>query len=127
MSEDGPGGADGGDDPPKLDGDRVDELLRALADRRRRFVLYGGRELDGDAFSVDELADYVAGNAPGADGREQLLLELHHAQLPALSDAGLVDYDPRSRTVRFRAVPRIDELLLPVGRVEAGAPVDPTR
>lgn len=79
----------------------LDRLLSALADAQRRQVLdclVSARE---DDVTVGELAEQVERRGPGTDP-EQVAVRLHHATLPRLDDAGLVDYRPESKVVSYR-------------------------
>jgi predicted transcriptional regulator len=60
----------------------IDDYLRLLADERKRRLLRALREAEGEPISV-------ASDDPDERAR------LHHVHLPKLSDAGLIDWDPR--------------------------------
>lgn len=100
---------------------RLDELHRALADDRRRLVLRQLATTDGDVASVDDLVDGVVARAELPVDRERVEVGLHHGALPHLDEAGLVEYDARSRTVRYRETPRVERALDLVGDAEAAA------
>ena len=78
----------------------ADELFALLADGHRRVVL---RYLldTGEEVSLEDLsAEFANGGGGHADRPPgQLSTVLHHAHLPKLAAAGLVRYDPASRTV----------------------------
>jgi hypothetical protein len=79
------------------------ETFALLASRRRRYVLYYlANTADGTA-TLDELADTIEAweeeTAP-EDHRDGILGSLYHIDVPKLADHGVVEYDPRSRTVR---------------------------
>lgn len=82
-------------------------LLDALSTRhRRRVVRHLAATPDGVA-SLDELVEHV-GAGDGADGagddgddRQRRQVRLHHVALPRLADAGILEYDARSDTVRY--------------------------
>ena len=78
----------------------VDELLSALADARRRAVIHYFHDSTRSAATVEELATELGDDA-GPQPPERLMAVLHHAALPKLSQAGLVEYDPAERTVRY--------------------------
>lgn len=87
----------------------LDDLLKLLADRRRRYVLYYLDDAEDDVVTLDELSDHVADRreawSANTDGTGVVALErvrvgLHHNHLPRLADAGLIDYDGRTQTVR---------------------------
>lgn len=92
------------------DGERsLDRTFDLLANRRRRYVLYSLNETDGDVMALDELTEQVVtwerrwdgqGDRDRDDHREEVRVTLHHNHLPRLVDAGLIDYDARTETVR---------------------------
>lgn len=83
-------------------------LFDALADGRRRVVVDSLTEADAP-MDVRELARRVAarersgaGDAPGSpppDAVHRVHVSLHHAHLPKLDDAGLVEYDADRQVV----------------------------
>ncbi|WP_276257258.1 DUF7344 domain-containing protein [Haloglomus litoreum] len=82
--------------------------LRALRNPVCRFTVYA---LDGRRLPLDVVADVVVGwraaNAGGmatGDDRERVRSELHHRHLPALADAGLVEYDPDTGAVALASL-----------------------
>lgn len=88
----------------------VNQLLSALFIEYNRCVLNYFRDSSERVASLDELAEYVAERQRGcdADSPEEVAIRLHHAGLPKLTDAGILDYDPRSKTVRCRDHPLIE-------------------
>ena len=87
----------------------IDDLLASLSDWRRRAVLRHLAARDDDGPVVIEAV--AAAVAPEAADEERLRVHLHHRHLPALDDAGLVAYDPASRTVQYRRDDRAEALL----------------
>jgi DNA-binding transcriptional ArsR family regulator len=79
----------------------LDTVFRALAHplRREALAVLSGRD-DGVA-RVEELTDELL-DASGAESTARLHAALHHTHLPALVDAGIVEYDARSGLVRYR-------------------------
>jgi len=100
---------------------RQDELFRALANGRRRLVLRQLATTDGDVASVDDLVDEIVARADLPVDRERVAVALHHGALPHLDEAGLVEYDARSRTVRYRETPQVERALHLVGDAEVVA------
>ncbi|WP_193570126.1 MULTISPECIES: hypothetical protein [Halorussus] len=116
----------------------LDAVLELLADRRRRYVLYHlagvgedrTLEVENVAARVDEwerewdaagrtdaakthavdadAEDADEADADAADRRERVRVDLHHNHLPRLADAGLVDYDGRTGTIRSWEAPSLD-------------------
>lgn len=96
---------------------RFDEILAALADTRRRYVLYYLRsEKRG---SVTDVARQIVAweeAHPSEDAPDELLedliLTLHHAHLPKLRKAALIEYDERSKQLVFCDPPKLAERCL---------------
>lgn len=109
---------DGGDDPlppsfgselPDHDGRSLDLLLDALANRRARYVLSYFESASVDVADLEDLVHYIvereneAGLVTDADDHHQrVAISLHHNRLPKLDETTVIDYDPRSNTVRYR-------------------------
>lgn len=89
---------------PKSD---LDELFEVLANGQRRQILAYLDGIDDDVAAFSELIEHVADDSAGesADARERVAMNLHHNHLPKLSTAGIVEYDARSETVRYRGGP----------------------
>ena len=116
MSDDATGPNDGDSSGVRNASAESNATLNAtfdlLSSRRRRYALYHLDAASVDVFDLDELVDAVveweratdSGDDDGDDAahRRRVAVSLHHEHLPKLADAGVVDYDARSRTVRFR-------------------------
>jgi len=75
---------------------------------RRRYVLQYLHNVDDEAVEFDTLVEQVMvweatyrRSDPDAL-RERIAIDLHHTQLPQLVDAGLIDRDSESGTIRYR-------------------------
>lgn len=88
-----------------------DRLFEMLANHRRRYVLYHLNDVENAVVTLDELADQLCTwERDWADQTEQrkgkhrecIRTDLHHVHLPKMADAGIVDYDARSGSVRNR-------------------------
>ena len=77
----------------------LDSLFEVLASSQRRRLLAHLVETDDDVATLPELAELLA---DGDDDRERATIRLHHTHLPKLEDEGIVEYDARSETVRYR-------------------------
>lgn len=109
----GDGGVRTGDDDQwKLEG-----VLRALLHQRSRYTLYflqGNKVTD-----LDELATHVAAmeqdTDPAAVGSarvKQVQTSLIHSDLPRLEENGLIEFDRRSKAVRYSRPPDLLEKML---------------
>lgn len=96
-----PGVADSG---PQLSADTTFSLL---ADGQRRRVLAYLSEMQGETADVGDLAEHVADEVD----RRRALTALYHVHLPKLADAGVVEYDRRSETVRYTGDPSVEATL----------------
>lgn len=111
---------------PESGGDVIslDAVLRCLLKQRRRQVLYYLRRQR--VATVDELAAGLLARerecspeAVDPDRTEELASELVHVHLPHLADAKAIEYDQRSRTVRYSEPPAlVGELLDVLARIE---------
>lgn len=89
-----------------------DEAFAVLSDSRRRGVvnyLANQQEVAG----LDELATAIAEREVDGEPDEELVdrlsTELHNVHLPRLADEQVVEYDPRSDTVRYWGQPTLEE------------------
>jgi hypothetical protein len=89
----------------------IDRVCSALASKSRRAVLAYFDASATQTASLDEVAEYVAARQSASDTRtpEQVQVRLHHVGLPKLDDAGLIDYDARTATVRYREQSTVEE------------------
>lgn len=99
----------------------LNALLEVLAHHQRREILRVLADAPDHTASVDELISHVSdlevdrtGERPG---RDQLEMTFHHVHLPALTDVGLVEYDARSKDVRYRRHERVEDLLEYLGSI----------
>lgn len=95
--------------------DPLDSDLRLVADRQRRQVIdHLRRDSDGRT-PFEELVDHL--HEPGARTedpvveKEQLAIRPQHSLLPKLSDHGVVEFDHRSGSVRYRPDEQVEALL----------------
>jgi len=112
------------DEPPGTTPGLEDHSFRALANARRRRLLYVLLE-EGET-TVDEMATLLSGWTAVDSGemttpeeRERHRVRLYHADLPILSEAGLVDVDRERDTLD---VATVDDALADLVRRS----VDPT-
>lgn len=83
-------------------------LLSALADPLRRSVIAYFRNAPEDYAPVDDVAAALSRRDHADETR--IAIRLHHAALPKLDDVGVVDYDARTRTIRYRGHPDLEHL-----------------
>lgn len=87
--------------------ERVDELHATLANPYCRTILAHFADASENVTTVEALSTVVTdSDVRDVDG---VMIELHHAALPKLDAAGVVDYDARSKTVRYRGHPALQD------------------
>lgn len=116
RDEDVPSSSDAegpGDDPRS-----IDDLFDAMANRRTRYTLSHLESIPVDVVELDDLVDAVvaweveAGLAVDSEEhRRCVAIALHHNHLPKLAESAVIDYDPRSKTVRYWGDDRISAYL----------------
>ena len=86
----------------------LDTLFEILSKRRCRLTLSHLEAAPVDVVELDDLVDHVVEREAAADAaadiddhRRQVAMMLHHRHLPRLSVTPLLDYDARSKTVRY--------------------------
>jgi len=89
----------------------IDELFDALARTDRRAVIRFFREESTEEVTLDALVTGIVDGSYWDTDKSHARLCLHHSTLPKLADTGILDYDPRSKTVRYRGQPAVEQLL----------------
>jgi hypothetical protein len=100
----------------------IETVFEILHDDRRREIC---RYLVTDApgvVTIDEITDELADDE---QERRRLALNCHHRHLPKLDDAGLIEYDPRSNTVRYWGQPTLEKWLEHLRYVDERPEPDP--
>ena len=93
----------------------LDTIFKLLSAARRRYLLYYLLTMDGDIVEFEAAVNAVykyeaAGdNAGDHSSREEIRIALRHNHLPCLANAGVLDYDLRQGTIRFREPPALEE------------------
>lgn len=88
--------------------DRIDTLLRILADSERRRILASLRSASAESVALEELTQLASDTG---DDLEHTRIRLHHNHLPALEDAGLLTYDSHTNTVEYHGDDTLEQLL----------------
>lgn len=115
MSDAGSGCEDGEDNGEKnnnqVDSNDISRAFDLLDSHRHRYVLEKLSETSDGVASVDDLVDYLLTHDPGTEDKDRAMASLHHQVLPKLDDTGIIDYDRRSETVRYRGDELVEDLL----------------
>ncbi|MFP8954166.1 hypothetical protein ACLI4Z_14530 [Natrialbaceae archaeon A-arb3/5] len=99
----------------------LDLVFDILSNRRRRYVLYYLYEQPDGVATVEEVTNNVTtlerrSTEPNSVAHPkaqtgQIRTELQHIHLPKLEDAGVLEHDQRSETVRYWTQPSLEEWL----------------
>ena len=90
---------------PPIDRDTLTAAYDVLASPYRRQILRSLVAGEGDVASVEDLGDELIDLDETAGDRRDIAIKLHHVALPKLAEAGFIDYDARTQTVRACAHP----------------------
>ncbi|MFC7238749.1 hypothetical protein ACFQS4_11030 [Saliphagus sp. GCM10025317] len=96
----------------------VGEVCSALANERCRSVLYYFQESTPTVASYEALITYSYEHDDTIDTREQAAIALQHVTLPKLEEAGIIEHDGRSSTVRYRGFPQLETMVRLVADME---------
>lgn len=93
----------------------TETALRVVADPCRRSILSELIDSRTGVVTMETLVDRIAPENPPpkttATHADPLLIDLHHTHLPKLSDANLIEYDPRTKTIRYTSNERVERVL----------------
>lgn len=127
TSDRGRTNANAADFGPKdeLRSSELDSMFEALSVARRRYVLYYLADRPDEAVDLVDLIDHVrmveqAEGTAETTRQERIRIDLHHSHLPKLDAMGVIDYDGRSGTVRYRSRPTFEDWLDRARRDESG-------
>jgi hypothetical protein len=77
----------------------LNALFDVLADNERRALLEAFLDRDDDDWTLEGAVATLAADSE-SETDDHLGLRLHHVHLPKLADAGLLEYDPMTRSIR---------------------------
>lgn len=86
----------------------VDEYLHVLANEQCRAVVAYFARRSTETATIDDLAAFVRDQTRQDDDAERIRIRLHHVTLPRLAEYGVIEYDPRSNTARYRGRPTLE-------------------
>ena len=98
----------------------LDLVFDLLSNRRRRYALYFLFDQHDGVATIDDVAEHVVtlehqlGHAKDGSLSERedgVRIELQHVHLPKLEDAGILELDRRTETVRYWTQPTLEEWL----------------
>jgi len=105
-------GPTGGNDPAEVEPapftPAIDTVFEVLENEYRRRICLFLIEEGVSVVRLEDVANALEGELDEVDpGRFRA--GLHHWHLPKLDAVDLVDYDPRSRTIRYRGQPTVEK------------------
>lgn len=109
---------------PQHDSSSIDTMIRAVADEQRRLILQHLKEVSDGTASAEELAEYITTHSADETSPDKVAIRLHHAHLPTLADAHIIEYDSQSRTVHYQPSPLVEGVLASISDAIGGPPND---
>lgn len=97
--------------PSELTPDTVDDVFAVLSNEEYRHVIQYFRQTSQSVADIESLVEFSVQHAAGDVERDNRALTLHHVVLPKLAEAGVLDYDTRHNTVRYRGWPIAEQLV----------------
>lgn len=76
----------------------LDELLTLLADQYCRSIIFHFKNISDEVATISDLARELQIQ----ESEKEIGVQLHHITLPRLEEADIIEYDARSRTVRYQ-------------------------
>jgi hypothetical protein len=89
----------------------IDKRFDMLARADRRAVIQFFRDESTEEVTLDALVTGIVDGSYWDADESQARHYLHHSTLPKLADTGILDYDPRNKTVSYREQPAVEQLL----------------
>lgn len=89
--------------------DRLDALLRTIADAERRTIITYLQTTTADIVSLDDLTTHLC-TEMGQD-RQPTRIRLHHNHLPELEQSGILAYHSASDTIEYHGDPELETLI----------------
>ena len=101
----------------------TDLLHHLLSNERRRLLLSYLIERPGERVTVDDVTDWITEQEQPDPGpvshRDRVTIDLHHVHLPKLADAGVIEHDPVTETIRYEGPEALAILLAATDEIEA--------
>ena len=97
--------------PPELASDTVDDLAAELSNEEYRQIVQYFQRTSQPVANIDSPVAFSVQLAEDDVDRDKRAITLHHVVLPKLADAGVLDYDTRQNTVRYRRWPVGEQLI----------------
>ncbi|WP_144926784.1 DUF7344 domain-containing protein [Halorubrum salsamenti] len=91
--------------------EEIDQRFALLDKYERRCIIHFLREAETDRVSISDVVSHLQKQDSIADEYDKLAVALHHNHFPQLGMIGVVDYDPRSETVRYGDDDLVEALL----------------
>lgn len=97
-----------------MDGEQVDAIHHALADRCRRETLRYLAGVEARVVPVADIADHVHDRGLGTDAAA-VAIRLHHVTLPTLAETDFLAYDSAADVVAYSSEPALERKLREAG------------
>lgn len=85
-----------------------DRVLKALANERSRLIVDYLRQ-SAEVTTVSDLSNHL--ECQTGNSRKEILVMLHHSNLPMLDQVGLIEFEPAVGLIEYKGDSRADELI----------------
>lgn len=90
---------------------KVSKLLKTLSDNHRRELIYYFENFaSNETASLETVVSHIDGRVPAVDEAE-LRISLRHTHIPKLEQTGWIEYDDRTKDIRYHGHDQAEELL----------------
>ena len=100
----------------------VDKRLNILLHEQYRTVLWYFARHSTEVATIDDLGEFIRDQNQQEGDVTHIETRLHHVTLPKLANAGVLEYDARSNTARYRGHPTAEKWVTHI--VKQGVPPD---
>jgi hypothetical protein len=99
----------------------LDTVFELLANAYRRHLLYYFHERGAKRATVADFCTHLQNTVAEDSSAHHIRLRLRHQHLSKLADHNVIEYDARSKMVRYRGGTRLEALLVTARHLEASA------
>lgn len=96
---------------PEYTTEEINQRFELLDQYERRCIIHFLQEAETGHVSTSDVVSYLQKHDQLTDERDKLKTTLQHQHFPKLASTAVLDFDPRSDTVRYRGDELVEALL----------------
>lgn len=93
---------------PTVSSGHWDSVLKALANESNRLIVEHLRQ-SAEPITIDDLSHHLLCQIDHS--RTEILVKLHHTNLPTLERVGLIEFEPVTGRIVYKSDPSVEELI----------------